>query len=65
MKRGKPCSILEDVVICVQMGWTLDMLESQPVRFIEKLQAYLGTLADLQEREGRRIEEELHRLGRS
>ena len=41
------------------------MMESQPVRFIEKLQTYLSTLADLQEREGRRIEEELHRLGRS
>jgi hypothetical protein len=47
------------------MGWTLEQLESQPARFIEKLQAYLGALADLQERQERLLEEELHRLRRS
>jgi hypothetical protein len=55
---------LEDVALCVQMGWTLGELESQPARFIERLQVYLGALAGLQEREERRLEEELRRLGR-
>ena len=64
MKRGKSCELVEDVGICVQMGWTLEELESQPARFIEMLQAYLWALSDLQERQGRQLEEELHRLRR-
>ena len=48
----------------MQMGWTLEELESQPARFIERLQAYLWALSDLQERQGRQLEEELHRLRR-
>jgi hypothetical protein len=61
VKRGKTCNLIDDVALCVQMGWTLEELEAQPSRFIEKLQLYLSTLADLQERESRRFEEELHR----
>ena len=61
VKRGKTCNLVDDVALCVQMGWTLEELESQPVRFIEKLQVYLGAFSDLQERESRRLEEELRR----
>ena len=53
---------MEDVALCVQMGWTLEELESQPAHFIEKLKAYLGALTDLQEKEANRLEEELRRL---
>ena len=61
VKRGKTCNLVDDVALCVQMGWTLEELESQPARFIEKLQVYLSTLTALQERESRRLEEELRR----
>ena len=47
------------------MGWTHEELESQPVRFIEKLKSYLETLADLQEREANRLEEEIRRHRRA
>jgi hypothetical protein len=61
VKRGKTCNLIDDVSLCVQMGWTLEELQAQPVRFIKKLQVYLGTISELQERESRRLEEELHR----
>ena len=62
MKRGKPCEQIEDLAICVQMGWTYLELRRQPARFVERLRVYLSTLADLQTRESRRLEEELNRL---
>ena len=54
--------LLDDVSLCVQMGWTHDELIGQPVRFVERLQVYLDALGDRQERERRRLEEELDRL---
>lgn len=64
MKRGVAEPLLDDVGLCVQMGWTHDELAGQPVRFVEKLSAYLDALGDRQERERRRLEEELDRLRR-
>lgn len=46
------------------MGWTHDMLTAQPARFVERLGVYLETLADVQDREERRLEDELRRLTR-
>ena len=65
MKREKPEPLLDDVAICVQMGWTHEDLMRQPVRFVEKLRIYLDTVADKQERERRRLEEEINRLRRT
>jgi len=64
VKRGKPEPLLDDVALCVQMGWTHDELLQQPSRFVEKLRVYLGVLGDQQDREQRRLEDELDRLRR-
>ena len=64
MKRGKPEPLLDDVSLCLQMGWTYGELMEQPVRFVERLRLYLNTLGDQQERERRRFEEEIDRMRR-
>jgi len=64
VKRGKPCDLIDDLAICVQLGWTYTELQSQPARFVERLMVYLGAVADIQTREHRRLEEELNRLKR-
>ena len=46
------------------MGWTHGELTAQPARFVERLGVYLETLADVRDREGRRLEDELRRLTR-
>ena len=56
--------MIDDVAVCVQMGWTYMELMSQPARFIMRLGVYLSTLADIQLRESRRMEDELRRLDR-
>ena len=62
MKREVAEPLLDDISLCVQMGWTHDELIGQPVRFVERLRVYLDALGDRQERERRRLEEELDRL---
>jgi len=62
VKREVAEPLLDDVSLCVQMGWTWEELERQPVRFVERLRVYLDALGDRQERERRRLEEELDRL---
>jgi len=64
VKRGKPEPLLDDVSLCVQMGWTHEELMAQPARFVERLRVYLDALGDRQERERRRLEEEINRLRR-
>ncbi len=64
MKREKPEPLLDDVALCVQMGWTHGELMGQPARFVERLRVYLDALGDRQAREQRRLEEELSRLRR-
>ena len=64
MKRERPEPLLDDVALCVQMGWTHDELLRQPSRFVEKLRVYLDALGDKQCREQRRLEDELERIGR-
>ena len=64
MKRGKPEPLLDDVSLCVQMGWTHEELMGQPARFVERLRVYLNALGDRQERERRRLDEEIDRLRR-
>jgi len=62
VKRGSPEPLINDIVLCVEMGWTKQQLEVQPAQFVEKLQIYLNTVKDNQERERRRIEEDIKRL---
>lgn len=64
VKREKAEPLLDDVALCVQMGWTHEELQRQPVRFMERLQIYLGAVADKQSREQERLEEEIERLRR-
>ena len=64
MKRGKPEPLLDDISLCLQMGWTYGELMEQPVRFVERLRVYLDALGDQQERERRRFEEEIDRMRR-
>ena len=64
MKREKPEPLLDDVSLCVQMGWTHGELVRQPARFVEKLRIYLDAVAYKEERERRRLEEEIGRLKR-
>jgi len=64
VKREKPEPLLDDVSTCVQMGWTHEDLMRQPARFVERLRIYLDTLGDKQERERRRLEDEIGRLRR-
>ena len=62
VRRGKPSPLTGDVALCLATGWTLNQLEAQPARFVERLGIYLEAAADMQERERRRLEEELGRL---
>jgi hypothetical protein len=62
VKRGKPSPLTEDVALCAAMGWTLEQLAAQPTGFVERLCVYLEAVADVQDRERRRLEEELNRL---
>ena len=64
VKRGRVNPLVEDVALCAELGWTWQMLRDQPVRFIERLGIYLGTLSDIQSREQNRLEDELNRLRR-
>jgi hypothetical protein len=64
VKRERAEPLLDDVALCVEMGWTHGELMRQPVRFVEKLRVYLDAVADKQNREHRRLEEEIERLRR-
>jgi len=64
VKRGKPSPLLDDVALCVTMGWTLEELQAQPARIVDRLGVYLEAAADVREREERRLEDELRRLTR-
>ncbi len=64
MKREKPEPLIDDVAICVHMGWTHEELMRQSTRFVDKLRIYLDAVGDKQAWEQRRLEEELARLRR-
>lgn len=55
---------MDDVSLCVQMGWTHEALMKQPTRFVERLSVYLNAVGDKQVREQRRLEEDIDRLRR-
>jgi len=64
VKRGKAEPLLDDISLCVQMGWTHEELMKQPTRFVERLRVYLDAVGDKQVREQRRLEEDIDRLRR-
>ncbi len=64
MKRGKAEPLLDDVSLCVQMGWTHEALMKQPTKFVERLRVYLNAVGDKQVREQRRLKEDIDRLRR-
>ena len=51
VKRQKPEPLLEDVILCVNMGWTYQELMRQPAEFVERLKIYLNTEARKRELE--------------
>ena len=61
VKREKPEPLLEDVALCAHLGWTWTELSARPVWFVERMKLYLATLAEKQQREAQRSEEELKR----
>ena len=64
VKRGVTDPLIDDVALCVQLGWTHEMLMGQPTRFVEKTKTYLNTMCDAQKRENQRLEDEFHRRSR-
>jgi len=59
VKREKPEPLLEDVILCVNMGWTYQELMRQPAEFVERLKIYLNTEARKRELEMERIQSEI------
>ena len=62
MKRDKPSPLTDDVSLCYAMGWTLEQLENQPNRFIDRLGVYLETLGSEKKKADSRLQDELRRL---
>lgn len=62
VKREKSEPLLDDVSLCVHMGWTYEELMRQPARFVEKLRVYMDAIGDKEARERRRFEDEIARL---
>lgn len=61
VKRGAPDPLVDDVSLCVQLGWTHEELMAQPARFIDRVKVYLNTVANIQRKETEHLEEELRR----
>lgn len=59
VKREKPEPLLEDVILCVNMGWTCQELMEQPAEFVERLKIYLNTEARRRELEMERMKGEI------
>jgi len=59
VKREKPEPLLEDVILCVSMGWTYQELMRQPAEFVERLKIYLNTEARKRESEMERMRSEI------
>jgi len=66
VKREKPEPLVEDIVLCVTMGWTYQELMRQPAEFVERLKIYLNTEARKRELEMERMRNEIEsaRYGR-
>jgi len=59
VKREKPEPLLDDVILCVTMGWTWQELMSQPAEFVDRLKIYLNTEARKRELEMERLRQEV------
>jgi len=59
VKREKPEPLVEDVILCVTMGWTYQELMKQPAEFVERLKIYLNTEARKRELEMERMRTEI------
>jgi len=55
--------LLEDVILCVNMGWTYQELMHQPAEFVERLKIYLNTEARKRELEMERMQSEIEAAG--
>lgn len=63
--EGKPdvklAPEIADAIICEKMGWTYDELQECPEEFIVALRAKWETEGKYQEKENRRLKEEMKR----
>lgn len=61
VKREKPEPLLEDIVLCLQTGWTWNDLQAQPAQFVERMRIYLWAVAEKQRQESQQAENDLRR----
>lgn len=59
--REKPEPILDDLLLCMQLGWTPQELRQQEAKTVEIIKTYLSALAEKQRRENQRVEDEMRR----
>ena len=62
--REKPEPLLDDLLLCIQLGWTPQELYQQDAKTVEIIKLYLSALAEKQRREGERAKVEMERLKR-
>jgi len=62
VKREKPEPLLEDVVLCLTMGWTYGELMEQPAEFVDRLKVYLNAVSRKRELESERVRHEIENM---
>ena len=62
VKREKPEPLLEDVVLCLTMGWTYRELMEQPAEFVDRLKVYLNAVSRKREMESERMKREIENM---
>lgn len=62
MLRGKPETLIAEVAFCVRMGWTQEQLYESDARFVELIEIYLNTEANILQRDKEDFEREMEAL---
>jgi len=62
VKREKPEPLLDDVILCLTMGWTWQELVRQPAEFVDRLKIYLNAESRKRQREMERMKSEIEGL---
>lgn len=62
VKREKPEPLLDDIILCVTMGWTHEELMQQPAEFVDRLKVYLKAESRKRELETERVKHEIESM---
>lgn len=62
VKREKPEPLLDDVILCVTMGWTREELMRQPAEFVDRLKVYLNAESRKRELEMEHVKHEIESM---